>query len=799
MCDNTITNATMDENTNVMPILPKFTREFARSMEFLLPLRMSCRSYREDGGVVTIFEESPETDENQGVSGEMYAMTVRPAIVGHAAYVKPSEKESGFMQVREPVYEHMNTDRMMNAIRVVNSGSLKWVNKYGNVGAMPISPPNAFMERSSIPYQAGLPLAVYTNVAAVEAANHSADSNFWRNLYPPLELIECHYGSANLMYDNNVLSMGEAMGSDDSPFIEMRRPSEHHRGFIDTNFTPQSKGAGRVRMLAFGVSIRVMTKRTVEMACKLLSAVGHSIGTGFGDWVLRCMGFTSFVTSQDVIKIVNEWKNMCEFNMPTVHVFTSMKVIVISITSGVLIRPVRTSIVGGKFVKQGPFVDSMCIYHSDTMKYLDVRFPDPEIESMQFTASILLLFPFHRFTTEPRPNLGMQMIMQGLNVYPVKGDATVVSLGVNEPIVKTEFMSAIEMGCGSEYKFVLPGKNAVVAFVNRTQNTEDACTVAEEFADWGSFAWMGYIDYPIPRGKHGKIEPGMVLDLESWWKPALKGLVTKVFMNKSGGTNATVAIYSKGLVIGDKLATYQGIKFTVGEKIPYKDMPLLVDEKTGEKFRPSVLIQTKNLARGIGGQVREMSASMSLFPSVAAFRMGVRPTGRTTFSHTDELTVEPRIPSAFLTHNGKKVSFKEESGATRVVKCGYGIMRLLHLRHTPLLKQHYPSSATTSVTVPRGRYREGTPRTGETELLSMMMQGMNLLTAETVKASDDSYQDVCSICRALPFFCDCPSPKPDTTKITVRYSATQLNVYVTLAQLNDGKGNAMTMRYHTST
>jgi DNA-directed RNA polymerase beta subunit len=61
-------------------------------------------------------------------------------------------------------------------------------------------------------------------------------------------------------------------------------------------------------------------------------------------------------------------------------------------------------------------------------------------------------------------------------------------------------------------------------------------------------------------------------------------------MNKSGGTNATVAIYSQGLVIGDKLATYYGIKFTIGEKVPYKDMPAIMDKKTGKKFKPSVLI-----------------------------------------------------------------------------------------------------------------------------------------------------------------------------------------------------------------
>ena len=59
---------------------------------------------------------------------------------------------------------------------------------------------------------------MYTNIAAIEAANHSGDSNFWRNLYAAMEMIECHCGSINFMYDN-VLSTESSMADDDSPAI----------------------------------------------------------------------------------------------------------------------------------------------------------------------------------------------------------------------------------------------------------------------------------------------------------------------------------------------------------------------------------------------------------------------------------------------------------------------------------------------------------------------------------------------------------------------------------------------------
>ncbi|TKX26060.1 hypothetical protein C1H76_1676 [Elsinoe australis] len=89
-----------------------------------------------------------------------------------------------------------------------------------------------------------------------------------------------------------------------------------------------------------------------------------------------------------------------------------------------------------------------------------------------------------------------------------------------------------------ECKIVIPGKDVTVAFINRTLNTEDACLITKVFAESGTFAWMGYIDYRLLNS----VEPGVILEKEYWWKPATKGVVTRVFMNKNGGLNVTVDI-----------------------------------------------------------------------------------------------------------------------------------------------------------------------------------------------------------------------------------------------------------------
>lgn len=63
------------------------------------------------------------------------------------------------------------------------------------------------------------------------------------------------------------------------------------------------------------------------------------------------------------------------------------------------------------------------------------------------------------------------------------------------------------------------------------------------------------------------------------------------------------------------------------------------------------------------------------------------------------------------------------------MKCSYGIMRRVHIRHKPVLKQHYyPSRPVYSIESSKERYRMGTPRFSETELLYMIIRGLYTLS-----------------------------------------------------------------------
>lgn len=66
----------------------------------------------------------------------------------------------------------------------------------------------------------------------------------------------------------------------------------------------------------------------------------------------------------------------------------------------------------------------------------------------------------------------------------------------------------------------------------------------------------------------------------------------------------------------------------------------------GKMFRPSMLIFTKNVTRGLGGQCRQMAVCMSLFKSVRSIRSLEEPQGRRVFSPRDKRRIWPMLLTA---------------------------------------------------------------------------------------------------------------------------------------------------------
>ncbi|KAH0566098.1 hypothetical protein GP486_000513 [Trichoglossum hirsutum] len=240
---------------------------------------------------------------------------------------------------------------------------------------LPSPPATRLMEVAVEPYSRASPLATYNYHAMMEAMDYTSDSGFWQSLYPPLERVGRNYGIYSLIHDNTVMSLAEVGGSDLEPDLDGRRPRADHGGFQDATYAPQSKAAGKVRLLAVGVLQKAVTPRTIELAGTLLSTLGVTVSMGARRWVVRCKGFCTTATDVEVNGMVDVWKTMPESNMPTIHVFRDLRVLVISIAPGTLIRPTRTKVANRMLVRTGPYVDTICVYHSDTMSFCNLVFP----------------------------------------------------------------------------------------------------------------------------------------------------------------------------------------------------------------------------------------------------------------------------------------------------------------------------------------------------------------------------------------------------------------------------------------
>lgn len=798
-----IMETTRDTNKKVAmtAVMPSLSRKLPKELDDVLPLRSSMRKYKANMGRVVTSNESPESDGDGLSDGRMFTMAAFPPIVGHAVVT------NGYLCTCESVYMDVSDYEMADVVSKLAVNSLKWLvgSDPNNTFPTPIENGSMLMRASEV-YMNGGPLCMYDNHAVVESTNHSPYNAFWQNLYPPLESVECHYGIIGLMHDNSTVSLGVAAGDENDPNIKERIPKKEHAGFLDACYTPSSKAAGKVRTLVFSVQKRTRTIRTIQIATEILSILKHPTGIMPKEWVVRCEGICAMTTERAVMMMVERWKKICEPTMPVLHVFKNKKVMVISTAQGVLIRPMRWKIVrnkiSGKYEPEyeGPYVDTTAVYGSDTMMVAKLRFPRPKIEPEQFFSSIAMTIPFGAWTADPRLNLGVQMIRQGLSVTPVKGDATMVAMGENKPLVTTPFAQMLTQMSTDETPIVIPGKNVVTAFINRTLNMEDACSVSKELAESGFFSWSGYIDYPLPKDV-GYIKIGMTVKDQYWWAPAIEGTVVDIRMSKVGDSIAVVYVASKELRVGDKLGTAQGIKFTVGEIIPYDEMPGIVEESTGKEFKPNLLISTKNLTRGLGGQIREMAAATSMFESIEAFRTKEMIKSKTpmVLSFEDQKKIKPTLPSGCVLVNGKGLWFNDVEGKPREIKATYGIMRVMQLRHMSALKHHYPSTTFNSITVPRGRYRLGTPRLSEGELMAIIMQNCPASVRDALITDNLVVFTSCSRCNATIIGCDCPFPKPPAIEKQTRYSLLVLTTFVEVATMNDPNGPAIGLRFMTRT
>ncbi|PON19990.1 hypothetical protein TGAM01_v211140 [Trichoderma gamsii] len=129
------------------------------------------------------------------------------------------------------------------------------------------------------------------------------------------------------------------------------------------------------------------------------------------------------------------------------------------------------------------------------MDYLEKKFPSWQTEPIQMASSNVLMIPLYRFDMKPRTRLG--------------GEATIRSVGKNEPILKTQFAAIVDSKFNSETTTIVPGRNVVMAHQHAAEHG-GRLHREQGVRLHGVVQVAGYIDYPLPKDC-GKIEPWNVL------------------------------------------------------------------------------------------------------------------------------------------------------------------------------------------------------------------------------------------------------------------------------------------------
>ncbi|KAK2591530.1 hypothetical protein QQS21_010780 [Conoideocrella luteorostrata] len=707
--------------------MPSMSRTFPKELEYMLPLRHSMRQYKTNMGRVVTSNDSPESDGDGLGEGRMYTMAAFPPIVGHAVIINNylSTCESGYIDVVD--------SEMANTVSKLAVNSLKWLvgSDPNDIYPLPVVG-NTMLAKASEVYLKGAPLSLYDNHAVVESTNHSSTNSFWKNLYPALESVECHYGPVGLLHDNSTMSLGVAAGDENDPKIEERVPKKEHGGFLDACYTPSSKAARKIRTLVFSAQKRVKTMRTMEIATEILSVIkytgrneqqelGREVRGGLRDDLRQGRGRDNREVEElhgtqhaDPARVQGQEGGGGIDRAGDRHQTHQVEDVQEQGHghAGVHVRgPVRG--------------------HDHRLRVRHHEDGQPEVPQTQDRARAVL--QRHSLDGDVRGVDGRPQ------VEPRGADA---QAGVVVP----------DPGEGGRYDGRNGGDEAVGHHadsrdVDELQHQGQPDNHARQERGYGvhqqdpqhggrlhRVQGVGRVGVLLLVGVHrlpvaqrrglpqgGDVGQGPVLV----GAPAIDGTIMDVRMSKVGDSIAVIFVGSKELKVGDKLGgTSQGLKFTVGEILPYEEMPGIVEKSTGRIIKPNLLISTKNITRGLGGQLREMTAATSMFDSIESFRTTEiqKTKNPTVLSFEDQKKIKVNLPSGTIVVNGKSLTIKDTDGSMRKIKATYGIMRVMQLRHISALKHHYPSTTFRSITVPRGRYRLGTPRLSEGELMAMIMQ-----------------------------------------------------------------------------
>jgi hypothetical protein len=188
-----------------------------------------------------------------------------------------------------------------------------------------------------------------------------------------------------------------------------------------------------------------------------------------------------------VDKLVDAWNDMLGHNTPSVHVFERENIVVISSTSGCLMRPLSVlddlecvSLASWKWVDSTVF-NSRVLHRG-----LNIS-PKITMDPLECSRTQALLFPYLLHNMMPRPTLASIMSTQAICCPNVSLMYIIRPNFMSLPVVRTPLMDLVCRSCTEDSYFNVPGVDLVVLFANFMDTYEDSVIMSSLVNDYGLF------------------------------------------------------------------------------------------------------------------------------------------------------------------------------------------------------------------------------------------------------------------------------------------------------------------------
>lgn len=763
-------------------------------------LRRMNIAYRQSGGIARVEGAIAEFDRT-AAAGLFAPMTRFRNAIGH-----PYTKE--FMCFTPAVLPDLASLLEYSAASLNRSlaGGYRWA--LGELGTRTPKDFDAATRRAmvSLSRSTRSPISAYCWYGSTEAIN--APDRVSSSLYPPPQETTRMTGLLGTLSNNQALDMSPIEGK--VPEEAARRFNTEELGFVCVAHTAHSSEAMRARRVADRVSVRVLANDTIRSMIAASKRATRHGGRIDSPWTVFCMGYTCKASHDDIAMLVQSCRSQSVAieHRYTVHVHSNVMFVVISVSSGVLLKEVGITEAGGA----GVLADSTSVHGCDWGVFeAPVLVDKASPRAMhEYFSTFFMLVPFGMFDRPPRTVMASVQSVQGIASPWTPGASAYAPLYANIPLVMTATMKSILAGGSSdqrlhrlgsriEYADIPPGASLMTLLMNMAGNYEDAAVVNQAAIDRGLF--MCEVESRHVIGSHDEApSPGDRLSPSKhrWWKMedidyrraryrngqsfesrnatassgSTYGTVLRVIDGEAGKKTVVVRTI-RHLETGDKLASWHGQKYTANV-IAAEDMPICYGLSLGASMIPDVVISLSSLVnRQTNGAAMDMAEAMGVLMSRDCRIATAEDAVSSTFD------IECYVIDGVTGAHHMQV---RDDGVQAPLVASFGVTHFVQQTQTTFDKQHYTHRLASAgqIRPTKGRSEGGGISLDAMTKFAMTASGLESAVDELTARGDIVVVKRCDECYLLTNLCVCAPECASSSNIALPYGQvlTQISLAV---------------------